>query len=56
MTNNLQEDRQMLPSVDHSNLRNFYARRTTADCSDSDATSDDEFILYVDNDKKHILK
>ena len=56
MSNNRVDDDQMTSSVDNTHLRHFYARKTTANYSDSDVTSDDEFILYVDDDKKHILK
>ena len=55
-TNNLSEDGPILSSIDSGNLRNFYSRKATVTGSDTDDTSDDEFILYVDDDKKYILK
>ena len=50
------EDYHALPSDNHDCLRNFYSRAPAIGDVDSDDTSDDEFILYVDDDKKHILK
>ena len=50
-------DYQRLSAGDNNDtLRSFYTRKVSAGCTDSDDTSDDEFILYVDDDRKHILK
>ena len=49
-------DYQALPSDSNNSLRSFYSRAPPIGDIDTDETSDDEFILYVDDDKKHILK
>ena len=49
------EDYRSVPSDNNSTLRSFYSRAPAIGGIDSDDTSDDEFILYVDDDKKHIL-
>ena len=50
------ENYQPLPSDNNDSLRSFYSRAPPVGDIDTDDTSDDEFILYVDDDKKHILK
>ena len=56
-TSNIQlENYQPLPSDNNDSLRSFYSRAPPIGDIDTDDTSDDEFILYVDDDKKHILK
>ena len=50
------ENHQALPSDNTDSLRGFNSRAPRIGDIDSDDTSDDEFILYVDDDKKHILK
>jgi len=50
------ENYQPLPSDNNGSLRSFYSRAPPVGDIDTDDTSDDEFILYVDDDKKHILK
>ena len=49
-------DYQALPSDNNNSLRSFYSRAPPIGDIDTDETSDDEFILYVDDDKKHILR
>ena len=40
-----------------SGQRNLHTRKTTLNGSDSDVTTDDdEFILYINDDKTHIIK
>ena len=51
-TSNIQlENYQPLPSDNNDSLRSFYRSSPPVGDIDTDDTSDDEFILYVDDDK-----
>ena len=57
MSNKRLGDDHGLGSVNCSGQQYVHTRKGTLDGDESDITTDDdEFILYIDDDKKHIIR